>query len=519
MPPHLAAPVRDDEDFFDLPELPEEGDLDDEPLGDDELGLAEETPAESEDVGLDDSAGLEDEAALYALDLPPAERDEAAETDEDDIPVEGLDEGDEYGWTDTGHGEDAEGWDASELDLPALQPLSTEDHGEEGVEEAYGGDGDDDATGLPPLQEEDDGEEGDDELALGEDAFIAEAELDDEGERVQSSGALPPRIDSRACVVEHLGPAGAVYAVDLGPPTRASGRGLFVVGDDRLEARPAAGLERSEVVSVAGEGDTVVVGTRLSGAFRSSDGGASFVAANGWADEDRDTAQGLAVVRERGAGGDPRVWGRTASGALFRSSDGGATWAGPLLLKPVVALATPEDGSLVALCTGRDAPAQVVRSSDGGQRWAAVDGPSLPTHGEPHVAAERDSIAVAVDDDPSGPFLSNDRGKTWARVPGLPPTGPMALTWEPGGLTLYAAHFFDTADRGVVVRHQPGGGESALVLDVAREAEERGLRAAGDPEGDHRVHGLVARREGRHTILLVATGAGLFRVRVDPEPP
>jgi hypothetical protein len=522
MPNPARARDEDDDDLLELPDGPELADLDDEPLGDDELGLSDEEGDEDERIGLDDSAGLDDDASLFALDLPPEEREDSADDADDLIPVEGLDDGDEYGWSDTGNDED-EPWDAADLDLPSLSPLSGEDGGEEGVDEAHDAAGarDDDATGLPPLRPED-GEEGDDELSLGEDALIEEASLGDDEERVHDGAVLPPALDGSACRVEHLGPSegGPILDVALGLSPMACGAGVFIVRDDRLHRLPAAGLEGLEVMSIAidpREPSRVLVGTRASGAFRSTDGGASFAPANGWADEDRAVAQPFVVAVEDSPG-DALVWGRTASGALFRSADFGASWVGPLLLKPAVAIAPLEGGGLVALCAGRDAPSQIARSQDGGQRWAAVDGPPLPsTHGEPFVAASRDSIAVAVDDDLRGPFLSNDRGKTWTRVPGLPPTGPMALAWEPGGLALYAAHFFDGGDRGVVIRHRPGGGESAVVLDVAREAAERAVEDGGDPEGDHRVHALVAQRDGRRTLLLVATGAGLFRVLVDPD--
>lgn len=515
------ATGREPEDDDLIAELPDLGELGgDEPLGADELGAdglgLEEVAGGDERVGLDDSTGLEDEASLFALELPPAD----SVTDEEDvdaIPVEGLDGDDEHGWADTGHGED-EPWDPSEVDIPELTPIGGEDRGEEGVEDALelGGPSGDEVPHLPPLRDRPDEDEEAEDLALGEDALIEEAVLSYDEERRQMGRTLPPRLEAPACVVEHLGPSGPVFALTLGPPMLAGGAGLYRVGE-RCERVAAAGLEEAEVVAVAvdpSDPRRVLVGTRLAGSLRSTDGGASFTQASAWAVEGRDVAQAFALRHEaRG-----RVWGRTGGGALFRSDDFGATWVGPLLLKPVVALATPEDGGVVALCAGRDAPAQVARSEDAGQRWAAVDGPPVAIGaGELFLAAFRDAVAVSADEDPGGPFLSGDRGKTWARMPGLPPTGPMALVWEPGGLTLYASHFFDGEDRGVVVRHRPGGREGAVVLDVAREAGERGVAPGGDPEGDHRVYALEARREGEVTVLFAATGAGLFRVRVDPD--
>ena len=103
---------------------------------------------------------------------------------------------------------------------------------------------------------------------------------------------------------------------------------------------------------------------------------------------------------------------------------------------------TPPTGGVMVLCAGKDVPAQLAWTEDGGGRWSAVDGPGLPSDGEMSLAYGDGYVAVACDADVAGPFLSSDAGKTWARVPGLPPTGPIALVKEEGGLSLYAAHFF-----------------------------------------------------------------------------
>ncbi|HEY8431222.1 MAG TPA: sialidase family protein [Sandaracinaceae bacterium] len=517
----MTAGREPDEDDGLIEDLPELGDLaEEEPLGVDEPPGADELGLDAdgeERIGLDDSTGVEDEAGLYALDLPPD--DEVGDEDDvDAIPIEGLDGEDEYGWADTGKERD-EPLDVDEIDLVEPAPIGGEDHGEEGVEEAldFAGVSGDEVPHLPPMSDSPDDDEDAEDLAIGEDAIIEAAVLDYEAERRQMGRSLPPRLEPPACVVEHLGPGAPIFALAPGPPLLAGGAGLFRVGD-RAEPLATQGLDDVEVIAVALDASDprrMVVGTRASGALRSIDG-ASFAPANAWAGEGRDVAQSFVVRLEKRA----RLWGCSASGALFRSDDFGASWAGPLLLKPVVALATPPDGGVVALCAGRDAPAQIARSEDGGQRWTAVDGPPLaPGAGELFLAVLRDAIAVSADEDPEGPFLSTDRGKTWTRMPGLPPTGAMALAWEPGGLTLYAAHFFESEDRGVVVRHRPGGGEGAVVLDVAREATARGVAPSGDPEGDHRVYAIDARCEGERTLLHVATGAGLFRVRIDPGRP
>ena len=66
-------------------------------------------------------------------------------------------------------------------------------------------------------------------------------------------------------------------------------------------------------------------------------------------------------------------------------------------------------------------------------------------------------------------------------------------------LTVYTAHALE--GRVLVARQRPGGDEPALALDV---------------EAEH-VHALeVTARDGL-TVLHVATSAGLYRVRIDPE--
>src|SRR5690606_35066561 len=104
-----------------------------------------------------------------------------------------------------------------------------------------------------------------------------------------------------------------------------------------------------------------VVGTPRGGAG-SVDGGATFSDANEWA-RARGEAPGAFTLRWESG---PRLWGASAAGALFRSEDGGASWSGPLLLKPVAALVV--GGGVVALCASRNVPPQLARSEDGGQR-------------------------------------------------------------------------------------------------------------------------------------------------------
>lgn len=463
-----------DEDL--LPELPRAGDGDDEPASDEELGLVPELESADEGVGLDDAAGLEDDASSYALDLPP----EDAVDDEqgvDAIPIEGLDEGDEYGWSDDGRGEEDHPFEG-DLDLPGLSPLARDDGGEEGVDDLVPlGDGDD-VPHLGPL--EDDADEGD-ESTFGDDVTLM---------RFDEGPAGFPVLEPAGCEVLELGGGDIAACADR---LVGGSAGLFWA-EDRLSpvAGWPAGRRVSSVAVHPAERGLRVIGTP-EGALRVDAEGA-FVEANGWAG-----GGPLFVTGEQTALGErTRVWGRTPSGALFRSDDDGASWAGPLLFEPVVALAAPPSGGLVVLCAGRDAPPRLARTEDGGQSWTASEGP--PLEGVGHLAALRDWVVVAS---AAGPFLSRDRGRRWARVPGLPATGPVGLAMEPGGLALYAVHLHE--GRSLVVRHRPGGGESAAVLDV----------------GPATVHAIEVRVEhGTRTRVQVASSAGFFRahIRADLAP-
>lgn len=518
-------PGAHDDDL--LPDLPPIGDAEEEELPDgQELGLDEDElarlPSDEPPVGLDDSTGLDDEAALFDLDLPADEDGlvdaEGPEGDFEILAPEELDSEGEYGWTDAGGADDRdEPWDPADTDLPSLVPLSTEDGGEVGLdEEELGLEGDDDALpGLPRL--EDGGEEEDetaDDLLLGEESGVgADAARSFDHERLQMGEGLPPPLESAVCAVEYLGPGDdEVYALGLSEPPLAGGGRLYRIAD-RCEPIESTGLEDQEVVSIVRiDADILVVGTRLRGPLRSEDGGSTFRAVHGVGSAH--VAQSFYVHAEASGG---RLWGRTGSGALYRSEDGGRSWVGPLLLKPALAIATPSEGGVVALCAGRDAPPQLVGSEDGGERWAAVDGPPWPEvapKGELNLVVCGERVALASDQDTAGPFLSSDGGRSWARFPGLPPTGPMALVREAGGISLYAAHYFESADRGVLVRHRPDGGEARLVLDVAEQARALGLGGAGSADGARRIHAVEAVPEGPGSSLYVATGAGLFRVRV-----
>ena len=209
----------EDEDLID--ELPPLGDLrvEDDGLLPDELGVGFGGEG-GEDVGLDDSVGVLDEASLYVLELPPSEAEDDAGVDA--IPVAELDDGeDEYGWTEDAGSAADERWDPADLGMPSMTPLGRDDGGEEGVEEVFdlGGGGDDAVPNLPPL-------EGDDE-AEDEEGMELALTLRDEGD-----ADLPPALDDVFVQLEHEGP---VYDVVLGDRIWVLGDALYVGGERRSE--------------------------------------------------------------------------------------------------------------------------------------------------------------------------------------------------------------------------------------------------------------------------------------------
>jgi hypothetical protein len=325
-------------------------------------------------------------------------------------------------------------------------------------------------------------------------------------------------------VVEHLGPMDeAVVAVDAHGrhgETVAVGDALYEVRGVGLEQRPGIGLEGHELTSVvvgsAGLALSWVVGTRIGGPFRSNDGGRTFAPVAGFPQERVGQTLSVAfrVVGERGPGG-AVVWGRTESGVLRRSDDLGATWSAPVLAEPVAALSVLPTGGVVAVCARRDR-ARVALSRDGGRAWAMREVPELRpgTVGDHpmYVAALDDVIAVTREGESGGPWLSIDGGDSWKRLPELACAGPLLLRTErtSSSPVLYAALFFDGADRGVVVRYDSSAARAELVLDVAEERRAREIAPRGDPEGDSRV--LALANDSSRDGLWVATGAGLFRV-------
>lgn len=506
----------DDLDLLDeLPELPslEEGEavgLADADADGDDLDLGEET---SDTAGLDEGAGpLEDFDEAFELEADGSLLDDvvapALELGEDEV-----DEGDEYGWT---GGDEAPGASAADFveDVEEPAEATEDDGGEEGVEEtsSLAFQAEDELAGLPPLRR-DEGDDDADDLDI-EDDGANELDLPFEDEARLMGARLPPARPARSRVRYH----GAV--LDLG----ADGDTLYLVGDELVRLGPegalacdASGLQAEELLGVSVRGDVVVVGTRLGGAFRSVDGGRSFAPANGWR-SGNEPSVGCRVAGD--AAGRLWLW---AGGALYRSDDFGARWAGPVLPAPLATANLDERGALVVATGSLTGGVDVLRATDDGRGFRALVPAvsKLSREGGPlALAVAGDRVAIAPEGDPQGPFVSLGTG--WFRVPEL--AGCHAVAWV--GEALYAATHVAAGDRGLVLRCAFDGDarEVTVVLDLdALPRETSGssrMRARGEdwlgegvPE-EHRIHALRPHR----AVLLVACGAGLVELALEEKP-
>jgi len=163
------------------------------------------------------------------------------------------------------------------------------------------------------------------------------------------------------------------------------------------------------------------------GLFRTRDGGASFEALNGSSGQLLELSHIAAIAETAGGvlltGG--HAWcddGATRAGALFRSTDDGATWQRVLSGAVGDIVPHPTDPDLVFAAVGRFGATEngIYRSTDGGQTWARL------TNGLPFgLTIGRTRVAMA----PSDPMIlyallngvngrtdlyrSTDGGNTW----------------------------------------------------------------------------------------------------------
>lgn len=478
------GPLSPDDDA--LPNLP--------PMdGDDDSAPLEDT--DSDDVSEDESVGLDASTAESLID--DSELVDSPENDDsswlsDDSGENADDEDEDFG------DEREENWAAfADVDEELEDDEELEsgegdasfvDAGEEGVSDEPRVSADDDAADLPALHENAAvGNEAADDLDLREAGELETAMLSFEDERRWMGAQLP----------------------EAWPKDRLR---LEIVGD-AADERPT--VPSQEVTSFALDprnAARLIVGTQLGGAFVSSDSGRSFRAANSWSRSDGAAATAAFYVAADVQHGSTRVWGRTERGAVYRSDDFGATWVGPVLLQPVMALCVNPTGGVAIVSVPKRGTAQLGLFRNDAWLMRNIPGPAVTREGRfVDVAAHGEVIAIAYDADPAGVYLSRDGGETFHAQPSLPSASHVALVAEDNEVTLYAALFFAGLDNTVVVRRATDGSEH-VVFDAQAATTRTSSGADDDVDPGRRIQGLTAARRDGNTVLLIRTEGGVFRV-------
>lgn len=118
---------------------------------------------------------------------------------------------------------------------------------------------------------------------------------------------------------------------------------------------------------------------------------------------------------------DPLKLYAVADGALYRTTDGGATWSAPVPLPAEITgglldrlVATVEPGLLYAWSSARGAAACLGRSDDGGETWKAL----LPGEAcsEPAISAESPNFIQILAGPENRLWTSRSRGDEWDRL-------------------------------------------------------------------------------------------------------
>ena len=184
----------------------------------------------------------------------------------------------------------------------------------------------------------------------------------------------------------------------------------------------------------------VFVGSRR--VFRSLDDGAS------WADKSGILDGSFISCIEISRADTDRVYVGTENGGIFVSTDGGSTWTGNIASSALPGRTitrlrtTADDADVVYATVANFGNSHLFRSIDGGATWADVDGgnlPDSPHHAVAIPAGDPDTIFVAGD---AGVLRSDDGAATWTNITLNLPTVMVVdlVLHEPSG-TLTAATY------------------------------------------------------------------------------
>lgn len=274
---------------------------------------------------------------------------------------------------------------------------------------------------------------------------------------------------------------------------------LLVVDPELGSVEPAAGLEGAAPTGIAA--DHHVIGrawccTHRRGVFRSDDGGTT------WAPAGLD-GEKLMVVAVSPARRD-RIWAGVEMSAVWRSDDAGATWQGTAHLEALPSSGewafpprpdthhvrwigchpTDADRLWVAIEAGA-----LVRTSDGGRTWLdRVEGGPWDTH---ELAVHRDApdiLRIAAGD---GYFESHDGGSTWVSpMHGLEVSYLRSVAIDPGDSNVVVVSAATHAHAAYVAGRSDG-------RVYRRTADDAWGRAAGWPDPATTIAPLLIPGRGR----------------------
>jgi photosystem II stability/assembly factor-like uncharacterized protein len=142
------------------------------------------------------------------------------------------------------------------------------------------------------------------------------------------------------------------------------------------------------------------------------------------------------------------VYVGTENGGIYRSADGGNSWSGDLA-SPVLPgftitriLTSPTNAEIVYVTVANFRASHVFRSKDGGATWADIDRgqlPDVPHHAVAIPNAKPSTVYVCSD---AGVHVSTDAGETWKNLTRNLPTTPIVdLVYQETDRTLSAASY------------------------------------------------------------------------------